>query len=112
MFEHSLIWVGHGKARYWVFMFIHMVQEFWKARFLHPGKLVNLGWIVWYVLAETLIQMMHLRRAHTVFLVVWNILWFKGLGGRQLSAIVVTLYKFKLANWLPVFRLSLMTPEA
>ena len=56
--------------------------------------------------------MMHLRRAHTVFLVTWDVLWFKGLGGQQLSAIVVTLYKFKLANGLAVFRLSLMTPRA
>ena len=52
---------------------------------MYLGVLVNLGWIVWYVLAETLIQMMHLRRAHTVFLMVWNILWSEGLGG-HLSA--------------------------
>ena len=63
-------------------------------------------------LCETLIQMMHLWRAHTVFLVTWDVLQFKGLGGQQLSAIVVTLYKFKLAKGLAVFRLSLMTPRA
>ena len=61
---------------------------------------------------ETPIQMMHLRRAHTVFLVTWDVLWFKGLGGQQLSAIVVTLYKFKLANGLAAFRLSLTIPRA
>ena len=81
MYEYGFIGVGHGKARYWVFFFIHMVQEFWKVWFLHLGKLVNLGWIVWYVLVETLIQMMHLRRAHTIFLEIWNILRFEGLGG-------------------------------
>ena len=49
--------LGHGKAMvYWVFIFIHMVQEFWKVWFLHLGELINLGWIIWYVLAETLIQ--------------------------------------------------------
>ena len=79
---------------------------------MYLSELVNLGWIVWYVLAETCIQMIHLRRAHTVFLMVWNILWSEGLGGQQLSAVVVTLYKFKLANGLTVFRLSLMTPIA
>ena len=47
-----------------------------------------------------------------MFLMIWNILWFEGLGGQQLSAVVVTLYKFKLANGLAVFRLSLMTPTA
>ena len=108
MCEYSLIWVGHGKARYWVFIFIHMVQEFWKVWLLHLGKLINLDWVVRYVLADTLIQMMHLRRAHTVFLMIWNILWSEGLGGQQLSAVVVTLYKFKLANGLAVFRLSLI----
>ena len=81
MCEYGFMGVGHGKARYWVFIFIHIVQEFWKVWFLYPGKLVNLGWIVQYVLAETLIQMMHLRRVHTVFLVIWNMLRFEGLGG-------------------------------
>ena len=93
-------------------IFIHMVQEFWKVWFMYLGELVNLGWIVQYVLVETLIQMMHLRRAHTVFLMIWNILWLEGLGGQQLSAVVVTLYKIKLASGLAVFRLSLMTPKA
>ena len=112
MCEYSLIWVGHGKARYWVFIFIHMVQEFWKVWLLHLGKLINLGWVVWHVLVETLIQMMHLRMTRTMFLMVWSVLWSEGLGGQQLSAVVVTLYKFKLANGLAVFRLSLTTPKA
>ena len=43
---------------------------------------------------------------------IWNVLWSEGLGGQQLSAVVVTLYKFKLANGLAVFRLSLTTPKA
>ena len=89
-----------------------MVQEFWKVSLPHLGELINLGWVVQYVLVETLIQMMHLRMTHTVFLMVWNVLWSEGLGGQQLSAVVVTLYKFKLANGLAVFRLSLTTPKA
>ena len=51
MCEYGFIWIGHGKARYWVFIFIHMVQEFWKVWLLHLGKLINLGWVVWHVLA-------------------------------------------------------------
>ena len=47
-----------------------------------------------------------------MFLVTWDILWFEGLGGQQLSAVVVNLYKFKLASGLAVLRLSLMTPRA
>ena len=34
------------------------------------GKLINLGWVVWHVHVETLIQMMHLRMTHTMFLMV------------------------------------------
>ena len=40
---------------------------------------------------------------HTVFLMIWNVLGSEGLGGQQLGAVVVTLYKFKLANGLAVF---------
>ena len=47
-----------------------------------------------------------------MFLVTWDMLWSEGFGGQQLSAVVVTLYKFKLAKELAVFRLSLMTPRA
>ena len=47
-----------------------------------------------------------------MFLVTWDILRFEGLGGQQLSAVVVTLYKFKLAKGLVMFRLSLTTPKA
>ena len=81
MCEYSLIWVGHSEARYRVFIFIDMVQEFWKVWLLHLGKLINLGWVVWHVLVEILIQMMHLRMTHTVFLMIWNILGSEGLGG-------------------------------
>ena len=81
MCDYSLIWVGHGKARYWVFILMHMVQEFWKVWFLHLGKLINLGWVVQHVLVETLIQMMHLMMTHTVFLMIWNVLWSEGPGG-------------------------------
>ena len=47
-----------------------------------------------------------------MFLVSWDILRLERLGGWQLSAVAVTLYKFKLAKGLAVFRLSLMTPSA
>ena len=47
-----------------------------------------------------------------MFLMIWNVLGSEGLGGQQLGAVVVTLYKFKLASRLAVFRLSLMTPKA
>ena len=43
---------------------------------------------------------------------IWNILGFKDFGGQQLGAIVVTLYKFKLANGFAVFIESLITPRA
>ena len=87
-------------------------SKFWKVWLLHLDKLINLGWVVWHVLVETLIQMMHLRMTHTVFLMIWNVLGSEGLGGRQLGAVVVTFYKFKLANGLAVFRLSLTAPKA
>ena len=48
---------------------------------LHLGKLINLGWVVWHVLVETLIQMMHLRMTHTMFLMVWNVPGSERLGG-------------------------------
>ena len=41
-----------------------------------------------------------------------NILGFKDFGGQRLGAIVVTLYKFKLANGLAAFIESLITPRA
>ena len=41
-----------------------------------------------------------------------NVLGFKDFGGQRLSAIVVTLYKFKLANEFAVFIESLITPRA
>ena len=41
-----------------------------------------------------------------------NILGFKDFGGQRLSAIVVTLYKFKLANGFAAFIESLITPRA
>ena len=41
-----------------------------------------------------------------------NILGFEGFGGQKLSAVVVTLYKFKLASGLAVFIESLITPRA
>ena len=43
---------------------------------------------------------------------IGNILGFEGFGGQQLSAVVVTLYKFKLASGLAVFIESLITPRA
>ena len=43
---------------------------------------------------------------------IWNILGFKDFGGQQLGAIVVTLYKFKLASGFAAFIESLMTPRA
>ena len=56
---------------------------------------------------------------------IWNVLRLQNFRGQQLSgivvtlykfklasAIVVTLYKFKLAKGLAVFILSLMTPKA
>ena len=43
---------------------------------------------------------------------IGNILWFKGFGGQQLGAVVVTLYKFKLASGLVAFTESLITPKA
>ena len=43
---------------------------------------------------------------------IGNILRFKDFGGQQLGAIVVTLYKFKLANGFAVFIESLITPRA
>ena len=45
-----------------------------------------------------------------MILVVGNVLGLQSLGGQQLGAVVVTLYKFKLARGLAVFMLSLMTP--
>ena len=47
-----------------------------------------------------------------MILMVRNVLGLQSLGGQQLSAVVVTLYKFKLARGLAVFVLSLMTPKA
>ena len=41
-----------------------------------------------------------------------NILRFQDFGGQQLSAIVVTLYKFKLANGFAAFIESLITSRA
>ena len=41
-----------------------------------------------------------------------NILRFQDLGGQQLGAIVVTLYKFKLAIGFAAFIESLITPRA
>ena len=43
---------------------------------------------------------------------IGNILWFEGFGGQRLGAIVVTLYKFKLASRLAAFIESLITPRA
>ena len=43
---------------------------------------------------------------------IGNILEFKGFGGQQLGAIVVTLYKFKLASGFAAFIESLITPRA
>ena len=43
---------------------------------------------------------------------IGNVLGFEDFGGQQLSAIVVTLYKFKLASGLAVLIESLMTPKA
>ena len=43
---------------------------------------------------------------------IGNILGFKGFGGQRLSAIVVTLYKFKLASGFAAFIESLITPRA
>ena len=45
-------------------------------------------------------------------LMIWNVLRLKNVRGQQLGAVVVTLYKFKLANGLAVLMLSLMTPRA
>ena len=47
-----------------------------------------------------------------MFLMVGNVLKLQSFGGQQLGAIVVTLYKFKLASGLAVFMLSLITPRA
>ena len=44
-------------------------------------------------------------------LMVRNVLGCQGLRGQYLSAVVVTLYKFKLARGLAVLILSLMTPR-
>ena len=41
-----------------------------------------------------------------------NILEFEGFGGQRLGAVVVTLYKFKLASGLVAFIESLITPRA
>ena len=43
---------------------------------------------------------------------IWNILRSKDFGGQQIGAIVVTLYKFKLANGFAAFIESLITPRA
>ena len=43
---------------------------------------------------------------------IWNILGFKDFGGQRLGAIVVTLYKFKLANGFAAVMESLITPRA
>ena len=43
---------------------------------------------------------------------IGNILGFKYFGGQRLGAIVVTLYKFKLANGFAAFIESLITPRA
>ena len=43
---------------------------------------------------------------------IGDILGFKDSGGQRLSAIVVTLYKFKLANGFAAFIESLITPRA
>ena len=45
-------------------------------------------------------------------LVMWNVLGLQDFRGQQLGAVVVTLYKFKLANGLAVLMLSLITPRA
>ena len=45
-------------------------------------------------------------------LMIWNVLRLQNFRGQQLGAIVVTLYKFKLAKGLAVLMLSLMTPNA
>ena len=47
-----------------------------------------------------------------MILVIRNVLRLQNFGGQQLSDVVVTLYKFKLATGLAVFMLSLMTPRA
>ena len=47
-----------------------------------------------------------------MILMVGNILRLQSPGGQQLGAVVVTLYKFKLASGLAVFMLSLITPKA
>ena len=41
-----------------------------------------------------------------------NILGFKSFGGQQLGAVVVTLYKFKLASGFAAFIESLIAPRA
>ena len=41
-----------------------------------------------------------------------NILGFEGFGGQQLGAVVVTLYKFKLASGLVAFIDSSIMPRA
>ena len=41
-----------------------------------------------------------------------NILGFEGFGGQRLSAVVVTLYKFKLTSGLVAFIESLIMPRA
>ena len=43
---------------------------------------------------------------------IGNILGFKSFGGQRLGAVVVTLYKFKLASGFAAFIESLITPRA
>ena len=43
---------------------------------------------------------------------IGDILGFKDFGGQRLGAIVVTLYKFKLAKGLAAFIESLIPPRA
>ena len=55
--------------------------------------------------------MLHLL-THAMILMIGDVLMLQNFGGQQLDAIVVTLYKFKLARGLAVFILSLITPRA
>ena len=47
-----------------------------------------------------------------MILMVWNVLRLQSFARQQLGAVVVTLYKFKLASGLAVFILSLITPRS
>ena len=47
-----------------------------------------------------------------MILLIGSVLGLQNFRGQQLSAVVVTLYKFKLGKGWAVFMLSLMTPKA